>query len=67
MGGGLGGELVMKASYLDPLSPVKAFRCSAPLSRSGQAELLQLFFFCSWQKMREENQTQITETIEGSV
>lgn len=45
MGGGLGGELVMKASYLDPLSPVKAFRCSAPLSRSGQAELLQFFFF----------------------
>lgn len=44
MGGGLGGELVMKASYLDPLSPVKAFRCSAPLSRSGQAKLLQLFF-----------------------
>lgn len=44
MGGGLGGELVMKASYLDPLSPVKAFRCSSPLSRSGQAELLQLFF-----------------------
>lgn len=44
MGGALGGELVMKASYLDPLSPVKAFRCSAPLSRSGQAELLQLFF-----------------------
>lgn len=32
------------ASYLDPLSPVKAFRCSAPLSESGLAKLEQLFF-----------------------
>lgn len=31
-------------SYLDPLSPVKAFRCGAPLSGSGRAELKQLFF-----------------------
>lgn len=51
-----------KVAYLDPLSPVKALRCSAPLSGSGRAKLEQLFF-CSWQQMREQNQTQIAGTI----
>lgn len=47
-GGRSGGRVSDKGkvpSYLDPLSSVKAFRCGAPLSGSGRAELEQLFFF----------------------
>lgn len=47
-GGRSGGRVSDKEkvpSYLDPLSSVKAFRCGAPLSGSGRAELEQLFFF----------------------
>lgn len=70
-GGRSGGRVSDKGkvpSYLDPLSSVKAFRCGAPLSGSGRAELEQLFFFffCSWQQMREANQAQIAGTIWGS-
>lgn len=43
------------ASYLDLLSPVKAFRCSAPLSGFGRAKLEQLFLFLAADERTESD------------